>query len=138
MLSSGSDLLNEETSRILAPKWYQNILSFDSFLSACLILFGSTVGSGMLALPYAFQVSGWPFAIFGLVAVILLNIFTSYLLFRVTEEHKRRTIEMLTYHVFQPHCSEAWTSMLRITAVVTVFIFNYGTLVSYMIVVKCI
>ena len=115
--------------------WFKDTLSIDSFLSAFLILFGSTVGSGMLALPYVFQVSGWPFAVFGLLAVILLNWFTSYLLFQVTDEHHRQTMEMLTYQVFQSNSSTTVTTVLRASAVLAVFVFNYGTLMSYMIVV---
>lgn len=133
--SPGLNLL-EESSEILPPPWYHHLLSIDSFLGAFLTLFGSTVGSGMLALPYAFQAAGWPLAVSTLFLAVVLNFFTSSLLIRVAEEQNSSTMDMLSHHVFEGKTPTRMAIWLRIAAQVTVFIFNYGTLISYLIAVR--
>ena len=128
--------LQLDPSPVLRPPWYQGFLSIDSFLSAFLTLFGSTVGSGMLALPYAFQASGWPLGISTLFLAVVLNLFTSYLLIRVSEQQNSSTMDMLAHHVFESALPAKVTAGLRVAAQLTVFLFNYGTLISYLIAVS--
>lgn len=137
-LGSGDSLALhlQDPSPVLPSPWYQSLLSIDSFLGAFLTLFGGTVGSGMLALPYAFQASGWPLAVSTLFLAVVLNLFTSYLLIRVSEQQSSSTMDMLSHHIFQSAVSSKLTTGLRVAAQVTVFLFNYGTLISYLIAVS--
>lgn len=98
-------------------------------------MFGSTVGSGILSLPYAFQISGWPLGAAALFWGVGLNVFTCYLLIRVMEEHNTPMLDMLTHHVFQSDSSLLKT-LIGIAAQVTIILFNYGSLISYFIVVR--
>ena len=88
----------------------------------------------MLAVPYAFQASGWPLALLTLTLSILLNLFTGHLLIKVAEEQNSATMDMLSHYVFEGK-HPLLTRILRVVAQITVFLFNYGTLVSYLIAV---
>lgn len=132
---SGFDLLQED-SRTLSAAWYCGVFSLGSFLSAYLTIYCSTVGTGILALPFAFQISGWPLGAAALFVGVGLNLFTSYLLIKVAEEHNAPTLDMLTDHVFQTDSSNLLKTFIRVTAQLTIILFNYGTLVSYFIVVR--
>jgi len=134
-VGSGFNTLREESRTFSAP-WYRGVFSLDSFLSAYLTMFCSIVGSGMLSLPYAFQISGWPLGAAALFLVMGLNLFTSYLLMIVAEGHHAPTLDMLTHHVFKTGSSSLLKMLISVTAQLALILLNYGTLVSYFVVVR--
>jgi len=111
------------------------LLPLESFPSAFLTLFSSTVGSGLLGLPYAIHLTGWPLGLLLLSLGLGLNLFTCYLLVKVMQgDCVAYALDSLFLHAFQGINQKALTSLTNFTRV-NVILNNYGFMVSYFIVV---
>ena len=114
----------------------QDPLPLESFPSAFLTLFGSTVGSGLLALPYAIHLSGWPLGLLILSLGLGVNLFTCYLLVKVMQgDCVAYAMDSLFMHAFQGINKRALTWLTHFTRV-NVILNNFGSIISYFIVVR--
>lgn len=112
-----------------------DFLPLESIPSAFLTLFGSTVGSGMLGLPYAIHLTGWPLGLLILTLGLGVNLFTCYLLVKVMQgDCVAYAMDSLIMYAFQGINRKALTLMTDFTRV-NVILNNYGFMVSYFIVV---
>ena len=114
----------------------QDPIPLESFSSAFLTLFSSTVGSGLLAMPYTIHLTGWLLGVLILMLGMGVNLFTCYLLIKVMQgDTVASAMDSLFLYAFQGINKRALNWLTNFTRL-NVILNNYGSIISYFIVVR--
>ena len=120
------------------------LLAKDSVTSGFLNLFASIGGSGMLALPYAFKLSGVAMGTVVVVGAMGVNLLTCVLLYDFARKKALITLDHLFAATFQNQIHISFLSdssndfiyrLLHLFTGLNILLNNYGAIIVYIVVV---
>ena len=136
-------LINSSLKRPITPSSSEhpecfNILREGSLLSAFLTLFASTVGSGLLTLPVVLRDAGMSAGLFAMAIACTVNLFTSFLLIRLSQRTQRYTLDLVLSDLLFDQLPLLRTKVLLIFTQSSIILNNFGYIVTHAIIVEVV